>query len=402
MISHLNAFLLFLIALFTVFPLLLSLLSKIVIILKGKKGSPISGSEKDYACVITVYKDIDCAQHLVLSLLGQHYPHFHIYLVADDCDSSKWSIKHPKLSVLQPEKPLHSKVRSIRYALDRLVQPHSHFIVFDPDNLAHPDFLHHVDKLHLQGYEVVQGKRVAKNLDTKYACLDAFSEYYYNYTQRTVPFSLGSSATIAGSGMSIPIALYHEFLQKEFDPLGDRVVIAEDKMLQVYIVEKKLVISFAEEAILFDEKVSTANQVKRQRTRWITSYFQYLLTGLGMLGRSILRLNWNQILFAYTIVIPPMFIIGLSWLALSVLYVFTSFASFVILQCCFFAFVLNIFVALILGATPNKVVTSLFYAPLFVWNQIRAMFSMKDTKTSFLTTEKTKNISVEDLLNSKP
>lgn len=402
MVTYLNGLLLFLIALFTVFPLFLSVLSKIVIILKDKKSSPISGHEKNYACVITVYKDIDCAQHLVLSLLGQHYPHFHIYLVADDCDSSRWTIKHPKLSVLQPERPLHSKVRSIRYALDSLVQSHSHFIVFDPDNLAHPDFLHHVDKLHLQGYEVVQGKRVAKNLDTKYACLDAFSEYYYNYTQRTVTFSLGSSATIAGSGMSIPIALYHEFLQKEFDPLGDKVVIAEDKMLQVFIVEKKQVISFAEEAILFDEKVSTAHQVKRQRTRWITSYFQYLLTGLGMFGRSVLRLNWNQILFAYTIVIPPMFIIGLGWLALSVLYAFTSFGSFVILQSCFAAFILNIFVALILGGAPNKVTTSLFYAPLFVWNQIKAMLSMKDTKTSFLTTEKTKNISVEDLLNSKP
>lgn len=401
MISFLNAFLLFVIALFTVFPLFLTILSKIVIILKGKKDKPVPSHKKDYACVITVYKDIDCAQHLVLSLLGQHYPNFHIYLVADDCDSSKWSIKHPKLSLLQPTTALNSKVRSIRYALDRLVEQHSHFIVFDPDNLAHPDFLRHVDNLHEQGYEVVQGKRLAKNLDSKYACLDAFSEYYYNYTQRTVPFALGSSATIAGSGMSIPIDLYREFLEKEFDPLGDRVVIAEDKMLQVYIVERGLVISFAEEAILFDEKVSTAQQVKRQRTRWITSYFQYLLTALGMWGRSIFRLNWNQILFAYIIMIPPMFIIGLSWLILSGLYLFTSMGSFIIIQSCLVAFTLNVFLALILGNAPSKVTTSLFYAPLFVWNQVKALFSMKDTRTSFLTTEKTKNISVDDLLNSK-
>lgn len=384
--------------LFTVLPLLFSIIAKISpVFSKKREPSPL---QTDFACVITAYKDVECAKNLVLSLLRQEYSPFHIYLLADDSDVSAWTIAHPKFTLLKPESALHSKVKAIRYCLERAVRNHSHFVVFDPDNLAHPSFLKEMNGLHAQGFEVVQGKRIAKNLDTKYACLDAFSEYYYNYTQRTVPFDLGSSATIAGSGMSLPIPLYLHFLKLEFDTLGDKIVIAEDKMLQVYVVENGHRIAFAENAIVYDEKVSTAHQVKRQRTRWITSYFQYLVTGLKLFGKALFRFSWNKLMFAYTIVIPPMFIIGLAWIALSVLFAFTSMSLFITLQTCFLAFVINIFVALILGNAPTAVTTSLFYAPLFVFNQVKALFSMKDTKTSFLTTEKTKNVSLDEVMNN--
>jgi cellulose synthase/poly-beta-1,6-N-acetylglucosamine synthase-like glycosyltransferase len=384
--------------LFTIVPLFLSLLAK----LAGEvKVDVVKEGSVDFACVVTVYKDVDCAINLLHSLLQQEYQHYHVYLVADDCGTVSVALQNERLSVYYPEQALHSKVKSIHYALDRLARDHSHFIVFDPDNLAHPQFLSEMNLRHQQGFEIIQGQRTAKNLDTKYACLDAFSEYYYNYTQRAVPFQLGSSATIAGSAMSLPVGGYLKFIKDEFEKQGDKLVIAEDKMLQVYVVKQGFRIAYAENAVVYDEKVSTAAQVKRQRTRWITSYVQYLATGLGLFWDSLLAFNWNQLLFAYTIVIPPMFIIGLTWVMLSVLSVFFSWSYFMDVQWCFAAFVLNIFVALILGKAPAKVVSSLFFAPLFVLSQVKALFSMKDTKTSFLTTEKTKNVSVEEVMNSK-
>jgi cellulose synthase/poly-beta-1,6-N-acetylglucosamine synthase-like glycosyltransferase len=383
---------------FTVFPLILSVVAKIL----PTKKRPNQSQEADFACIITVYKDIDCAKNLIDSLLNQQYTHYHIYLVADDCDVSGFEIKNERLTVLAPAQPFHSKVKSIHHAIDNFDSVHTHMIVFDPDNLAHPNFLKEINGLHYQGFHVVQGKRVAKNLDTKIACLDAFSEYYYNYTQRTVPFRLGSSATIAGSGMSLEIGLFKRFLKDEIEKEGDKLIIAEDKMLQVYVVKQGNRIAFAEKAIVFDEKVSNAHQVKRQRTRWITSYFQHLVTGFKLFADGVLKLSLNQMLFAYTIIIPPMFIIGLSWMLASVLLVFISLPLFFSLQTCLLAFVANIFVALLLGNAPSKVTASLFYAPVFVLNQVKALFSMKDTKTSFLTTEKTKNLSLEDVLNPKP
>ena len=383
--------------LFTAFPLFLSVIAKAV----PERKKVNTSDQTDFACVITAWKDIDCAINLVSSLIKQDYQNFHIYLVGDSCELSDFILKHEKLSVFFPPKPLNSKVKSIHYGLERLVRQHSHFIVFDPDNLAHPQYLSEMNAMHAQGFDIVQGKRIAKNLDTKYACLDAFSEYYYNYTQRTVPFKLKSSATIAGSAMSLPLGFYLKFIEEEFDLEGDKIIIAEDKMLQVHVVQKGFRIAFADQALVYDEKVSTGQQVKRQRTRWITSYFQYLMTGVKLFFTSLATFSLNKILFAYTIIIPPMFIIGLVWILLSAIMPFISVWHFWAVQICFLAFILNIFVALIFGGAPVKVTKSLFYAPLFVINQVKALFSMKQTKTSFLTTEKTKNVSVEDVLNVK-
>jgi cellulose synthase/poly-beta-1,6-N-acetylglucosamine synthase-like glycosyltransferase len=391
----------FIFALFTVLPLLLTLVARMVTLGKGDDFTSET-KEPDFACVITAYKEIDCSRNLVLSLLQQNYSHFHVYLLADDCHVSDWNIQHPKFTLLQPTEVLHSKVKSIRYCLDRFIRKHPYFIVFDPDNLAHPDFLSQMGLWHSKGFEIVQGKRTAKNLDTKYACLDAFSEYFYNYAHRTVTFRLGSSATIAGSGMSIPVDFYYQFLKEKFDTQQGTMVIAEDKMLQVYVVEQGYRIAYADHALVFDEKVSTAHQVKRQRTRWITSYFQYLLTSSKLLVTSFVSFNWNKLLFAYTLIIPPMFLIGLTWLLGSLLFIFTNLTLFFLLQVCAGAFVLNIFLALLFDKAPTKVILSLIYAPFFVLNQVKALFSMKDTKTSFLTTEKTKNLSLEEVMNPKP
>ena len=140
--------------LFTAFPLFLSILAKVI----PKQKRIARNNTIDFACVITAYKDIDCAINLVSSLLKQEYTSYHIYLVADSCTLSDFILKHERLTVFFPPTALNSKVKSIHYGLERLVREHSHFIVFDPDNLAHPQYLKEMNALHQQGFQIVQGK----------------------------------------------------------------------------------------------------------------------------------------------------------------------------------------------------------------------------------------------------
>jgi cellulose synthase/poly-beta-1,6-N-acetylglucosamine synthase-like glycosyltransferase len=383
---------------FAAFPWCLSALAQA---LPRASKKAFNTAHADFACVITAYKDLDCAKNAVDSLLRQHYPFYQIYLVADDCDSNVFDTKHVRLTVLYPPSPLHSKLKSIQLAISQFISPHSHLVVFDPDNLAHPKFLQEIQALHDQSFSVVQGKRVAKNLDSPMACLDAFGEYYYNYTQRFVPFRLGSSATIAGSGMSVEMGLFARFLKQALKHEKVKLIIAEDKMLQVFLVQNGHRIAFAENAIVYDEKVSTAPQVKRQRTRWIASYFQHAAKAFQLLLQGLAKRSLNQTLFAYTIIIPPLFLLAMFWVLGSVVLAFLSIPAFIFLQIGFLVFLANIFCAMAFGKVPKKVIVSLFYAPLFVWNQLKAFFSMKDTKTSFLTTTKTKNVSLKEVLNTK-
>jgi len=55
----------------------LSLLGHKKVAAKGERRS-------DFACIVTVYKEAGIAWPLVRSLLAQKYPHFHVYLVADN------------------------------------------------------------------------------------------------------------------------------------------------------------------------------------------------------------------------------------------------------------------------------------------------------------------------------
>ena len=180
---------------FLLFPFLNLVLSSLF---RNKNIQEVENPQKDFGLVITAYKDIICTVHLVNSLLMQRYSNFHIYLVGDCCLTKDFPIQDERLTILFPEKPLNSKVKSELHAISAFVRKHEFTVIFDPDNLAHPDFLRILNNYHHAGYQIVQGKRTAKNRDSLFSAIDAAGEIFYNYTQRHVPFIIGSSAPLAG------------------------------------------------------------------------------------------------------------------------------------------------------------------------------------------------------------
>src|SRR5690606_1092837 len=201
------------------FYLLFPIGSSLFSVLCNRRIPARGGMQSDFACVITVYKELDIAWPLVRSLLAQNYPHYHIYLVVDNVSFATAPLEDDRLSILKPRMSLHSKVASIQYILDRMRAQHTHVVIFDPDNLVPAHFLTAIDSYHQAGYPAVQGRRIAKNMDATYAALDAMGEYFYDFTVRKVPFSLGSSSVIAGSGMSVRRDLYEYSISNEVKEL---------------------------------------------------------------------------------------------------------------------------------------------------------------------------------------
>ncbi|HTF81705.1 MAG TPA: glycosyltransferase [Cytophagales bacterium] len=394
-VSVLFYLLLVVFAVFAIFPALLNLISLLVTYRKKR----VSEDQKDIACIITGYKNLDITVNLVESLLAQQYPNFHVYLVADHFEALVYPVLSNKLSYLRPQPFLSSKSKSIKYAIDHFVRPHSHVVIFDPDNLVKPDFLGFINARLQEGYDVVQGRRTAKNLDTTYACLDAMSEFYYNHTQRKVPFVLGGSATIAGSGMCVKADLYTAFFAQENI---DRHIIAEDKLMQIYMVDQQgQRLAYAESAVVYDEKVSTGEQVQRQRTRWITSFFQYFGTGFGLFLKGLFTFKYNKALFGFTIIIPPLFILILLTGLLVLLSLFMGTKVFVGVLMLVALFVCHFFISLYASGAPNKVVKAVLFAPFFVARQVLAMTQFRKTKSDFLVTEKTVSKSIDEVTGGK-
>ena len=268
--------------------------------IKTKEELGVSYQEFDIGCIITAYKNAEISKPLIASLLNQSFQNFHIYLVADDCDMVEFNLTNKKMMVLNPQPSLKLKAKSIIYAMKNYVRKHDYTIVFDADNLAHPDFLLEINKYANNGYHAIQGQRTAKNLDTIYACADATGEFYKNYIERYVPYMLGSSSVISGSGMAVETDLYSAYLASPAIEMGKtqgKKMLQEDKILQNNLLFKDEKIVFAKNAIVFDEKVVSGEQVEIQRSRWLFSYFQNLPNSSGLIIKGLTRLSWNQFFF---------------------------------------------------------------------------------------------------------
>lgn len=355
----------------------------------------------DFGNIITAYKNATIAKGLVQSLLKQRHTQHHIYLVADGCDLSEWDIQHEKLTVLRPGEPLNLKAKSIIYGIENFVRPHDYITVFDADNLAHPDFLAEMNRYANTGHVAIQGQRTAKNLDTLMACADALGEFYKNYIDRVAPYRLGSSAVISGSGMAVEATLYKAYLASPEIEQGKHLwkkMLQEDKILQNFLLRRNTKIAYAWDAICYDEKVTNADAVETQRSRWLFSYFQNIPNSLGILRRGILNFSWNQWLFGLVTIAPPMFIMLAAAVLLAAIGLLINPWMSLALILADVVFVLTIFWTLKLSKAPKQVWNAVAAMPAFVLRQVKGLFKMANPNKNFKHTEHKVSVTIEDIL----
>ena len=341
-----------------------------------------SKPEADYAIIVTAYEQTTLIPAVVASLLKLNYSNFLIYIVADKCDVSDLKFEDDRVIVLRPEQTLSSNTRSHFYAINRFKRAHERLTIIDSDNLVDPNYLLELNKLFDLGFSAVQGVRDAKNLDTLYAALDGARDIYYHFYDGKLLYHVGSSATLAGSGMAFTTQLYKECLG-HLDIPG----AGFDKILQKEIVSRGYRIAFANEAIVFDEKTSKSDQLVNQRARWINTWFKYFSFGFGLIGKGIFQFNWNKFLFGLILLRPPLFIfllIGLFCMLLNlILNPFLAliwFLGFVI-------FIIGFILALAINNTDARIYKSLWGIPTFIFYQVLSLLKVRNANKHSVATK---------------
>ena len=226
-------------------------------------------------------------------------------------------------------------------------------------------------------------------------------EHYKNYIEREVPYRLGGSAVISGSGMATKASLYRAYLQSpeiEHGQHAGKKMLQEDKILQNFLLWRGEKIAYARTAVVFDEKVETGEAVETQRSRWLFSYFQNLPNSVGLLFRGLIRLNFNQFYFGWVTLALPMFIqVGLAGLlAFAGLFVAPVWSS--ALTAAVGIFALNILWVLKLDHATKPVWDAVWNVPKFVWRQLTSLLKMRDPNKHFKHTEHRKEVSVDELV----
>lgn len=338
--------------------------------------------EPDYAIIVTAYEQTQLLHSVVDSLLKLNYSNYLIYIVADNCDISNLVFEDERVIVLRPEETLASNTRSHFYAINRFKREHERLTIIDSDNLVDNNYLSALNVYFDQGFLAVQGLRDAKNIDTLYASLDAARDIYYHFYDGKVLFNIGSSATLAGSGMAFTTKLYKECL-------GHLNITGAgfDKILQKQIVDKGHRIAFSNDAIVYDEKTSKSDQLVNQRARWINTWFKYFSFGFGIVIKGITRLNWNQFVFGLVLLRPPLFIfllIGLFCLLLNLL--INPFLA-VLWLIGFIVFVIGFILSLSINQTDARIYRSLWGIPKFIFYQVLSLLKVRNANKHSVATK---------------
>lgn len=330
-----------------------------------RAGTRTDQDEGDYAVIVTAYEQTDSLPMVVDSILKARHSNYLIYVVADKCDISSLKFTDERVIILRPERTLASNTRSHFYAIQRFRRPHDRLTIIDSDNLVAPDYFEALDESFAQGYEAVQGLRKAKNMDTVYARLDAARDLYYHFYDGKILFGLGSSATLAGSGMAFTVSLYRECLE-HLDVTG----AGFDKVLQYQILKRDKRIAFNPNAAVYDQKTAYAGQLVNQRARWINTWFRYFTYGFDLSARGLRRASANQLLFGFTLLRPPLFLfLGLSLVFLTV-NIFVNPWLAVGWAAGLFVFVVGFLLALYRSGADNRIYSALKGIPVFVGYQL--------------------------------
>jgi cellulose synthase/poly-beta-1,6-N-acetylglucosamine synthase-like glycosyltransferase len=363
-----------------ILPFLLLLLYAIV--KRNNEKHSTNQTEVDYAIIVTAYEQTTLIPSVVASLLKLNYSNYLIYIVADKCDVSNLKFEDERVIVLRPEQTLSSNTRSHFYAINRFVRSHERLTIIDSDNLVDPNYLLELNKLFDQGFSAVQGVRDAKNLDTLYAALDGARDIYYHFYDGKVLFNVGSSATLAGSGMAFTTQLYKECLA-HLDITG----AGFDKILQKEIVSRGFRIAFADSAIVFDEKTSKSDQLVNQRARWINTWFKYFSFGFGLVGKGIFELNWNKLLFGLILLRPPLFIFLLIGLFCMILNLILNPFIALIWFLAFIVFIIGFILALAINNTDARIYKSLWGIPKFIFYQVLSLLKVRNANKHSVATK---------------
>ncbi|NCX96288.1 MAG: glycosyltransferase family 2 protein [Chitinophagia bacterium] len=352
------------------FPLLLYILFKLS---RKRQFTPSAETqEPDYAIIVTAYEQVDLIPAVVESILALNYANYMVYIVADKCDVSSLHFTDNRVVVLRPPETLGSNTRSHFYAIRNFKRAHERLTIIDSDNLVEPTYLTELNKAFAAGYVAVQGVRKAKNLNTTIACLDAARDMYYHYFDGEALFKVGSSATLAGSGMAFTVELYRTCLEK-LDVTG----AGFDKVLQYEIVKRKYRIAFVETAVVYDEKTSGSDQLVKQRARWINTWFRYVKFGATLFLNGIINFNWNQFLFGIVLLRPPLFIFLILSMFFMAANIFINPLMVLVWISGFIAFILGFFIAILHSKPDPKVYKSLLSIPKFIFFQVLSLLKIR-------------------------
>lgn len=347
---------------------------------------PYPAAKKKYrfAVLFPAYKEDKVIESAAHSFLQQEYPkeNFDVVVISDKMEeSTNLRLKQLPVELLVVDFENSSKAKALNFAMDKLSdREYDMVVIMDADNTVKPDFLQKISNAYEAGANVIQAHRMAKNLNTSTAILDAVSEETNNSIFRKGHVKLGLSSALIGSGMAFEYNWFKENIKKVSSA-------GEDKELEILLLKQRIYIDYMDNVPVYDEKTQKEEVFHNQRRRWLSAQFASLWEALPDLPEAILSKNFDYCdKIAQWMMLPRVLLIGVIGV-FSVATLFINWEWSIKWWILFFTLFLALCMAIPDYLVDKQLKRAIWKIPLLAVMMFFNLFRMKGVNKRFIHTE---------------
>ncbi len=259
-----------------------------------RKESPAQDypPEKRFAIIIPAHNEEKVIAHILDSLERQNYPKelFTIYVIADNCTDKTSKVSATNGAVVYER--TNESERGKGYALEwmfKKILPDSGadfdaVCVFDADNLVSSNYLLEMNKHLCMGDKAIQGYLDSKNpFDSWITCSYSIAFWIANRIFQLPRYYLGLCCGISGTGFCIEKGILEQ--------IGwGATCLTEDLEFTMKLALGNRKVTWAYNAVVYDEKPLTLKQSWNQRKRWMQGHVECAIRFL----KPLLKKAFNE------------------------------------------------------------------------------------------------------------
>ena len=237
------------------------------IIKKNKVTFKSTKKRNSFALLVPARNEEAVISNLISSLKNQDYPNnkYTIYVIPNNCtDNTKEVAINSGAKVIECTVPTKTKGDVLKFVFDKLKKEKNidAYIIFDADNVVHPNFLKRMNECLESGFNCAQGFRDAKNPDDNwisgsYSLFYLYQNIFFNRSRG----AFNASCSINGTGFMVR--------KSHIEKVGfETYTLTEDIEFTGQCALRHEPIAFVEDAITYDEYPIRFKASCRQRKRW--------------------------------------------------------------------------------------------------------------------------------------
>ena len=360
-----------------------------------------------FAIIIAARNEEKVINNLIDSLKKQNYDNdkYSINVIVNNSTDKTYDVcKSLGVNVVKCEIPVKSKGEVLHYVFDKFRnKDFDAYLVFDADNVVHPDFLFHMNDSLNKGFKVAQGFRDSKNyqdnwISGSYTLFYYIQNFFFNLSRK----KLNASASINGTGFMV----CKDFIENiDFNP----VTLTEDVELTTVCAIKNVRVDFVKDAITYDEQPTSFKVSLIQRLRWSKGNLQCWKTYHRELIKSFhkyhnlssIDMYFNNLAAIIQVVSMIVVLIGFIKKVITTKIVFTVVGIIGVLISYIGTILVSIFVTVYNKKSITAMIPSLILFTLFMltWFPINIV-SLFKKNVDWKHIGHSKNINIDDIIKS--